>query len=65
MPDVVIENPVIISAFEELSRHFRFSDDAITDEIVDELRSSVYFISIPPPWNRGRQLAFDNEFIQD
>lgn len=34
MREVVIENPVINSAFSEPRRHFRFDDDGITDEIV-------------------------------
>lgn len=29
----LIENPVINSPFEEPRRHFRFTDDGITDEI--------------------------------
>ena len=35
MPPVVIENPVINSPFEEPKCHFHFSDDGITDEIID------------------------------
>ena len=34
MREVVIENPVINSAFSEPRRHFQFDDDGITDEIV-------------------------------
>lgn len=33
MSQVAIENPVINSPFEEPRRHFRFTDDGITDEI--------------------------------
>ena len=65
MPDVVIENPVLNSAFEEPRRHFKFSDDGITDETVHERRSSAYFIPIPPPKKRGRQLAFNTEWTKD
>lgn len=35
MPQVVIENPVINSPFAEPQRHFRFSDEGITNEIVN------------------------------
>ena len=35
MSQVVIENPIINSPFEEPTRHFRFTDEGITDEIVD------------------------------
>ena len=34
MGQVVIENPVINSPFSEPTRHFRFDDEGITDEIV-------------------------------
>lgn len=46
MPDVVIENPVN-SPFEEPRRHFRFTEDGITDEVVDVRRISQYFVPIP------------------
>jgi len=41
--DVVIENPVINSAFAEPRQHFRFDDDGITSEIVEQRRPSVCF----------------------
>ena len=34
MSQVIIDNPVINSPFEEPQRHFRFTDDGITAEIV-------------------------------
>lgn len=39
----LIDNPVINSPFEEPRRHFRFTDDGITDEIVPGRRRSVCF----------------------
>jgi type III restriction enzyme len=65
MPDVVIENPILNSPFEEPTRHFKFSEDGITDEIVNERRISSYFIPIPPPKKKGKQLTFDTEWTQD
>src|ERR1017187_8022083 len=44
MKQVVIENPIINSPFEEPRRHFRFTDEGITNEIVGKRRSSSYFI---------------------
>ena len=35
MSQVVIENPVINSPFEEPTRHFRFGDEGITNDVVD------------------------------
>ena len=40
MSQVVIENPIINSPFSEPTRHFRFSDEGITDEIADGRRTS-------------------------
>jgi type III restriction enzyme len=36
----VIPNPIINSPFEEPCRHFRFDDEGITNEIVEERRNS-------------------------
>ena len=41
---VVIENPIINSPFDEPSRHFKFSDEGITNEEVDGRRTSSYFV---------------------
>ena len=49
MSQVIIDNPVINSPFEEPQRHFRFADDGITDEIVSGRRWSTYFIPIAKP----------------
>ena len=65
MPQVVIENPILNSPFVDPSRHFRFSDEGITDEIVDGRRVSAYFIPIAPPKKKGKQLAFDTEWTRD
>jgi hypothetical protein len=32
---VIIENPVINSRYKELCRHLRFSEEGITDEIIE------------------------------
>ena len=64
MAQVVIENPILNSPYEEPRRHFRFTDEGITDEIVEARRSSQYFVPIPQPKKRGKQLSF-NEWTQD
>lgn len=46
MKEVVIENPVINSPFTEPERHFRFSGEGITNEIVAHRRASAYFMPI-------------------
>lgn len=67
MEQVVIENPVINSPYHEPTRHFRFTEDGITNEIVEERRVSAYFVPIPRPKKRGRQLSLlaDTEWTKD
>ncbi len=68
MQQVVIENPVLNSPFEEPKRHFKFTEDGITDEIIEERRISQYFIPIPRPKKRSgkdKQLSFDTEWTSD
>lgn len=52
---VVIDNPVINSPFDEPRKHFVFGEDGITDQIAEERRSSSYFIPIPPPKKKSAQ----------
>ena len=55
MKQVVIENPILNSPFDETTRHFRFTDEAITDEIVAGRRVSTYFVPIARPKKKGKQ----------
>ncbi len=64
---IVIENPILNSPFTEPTRHFRFDDDGITDEIVDGRRRSEYFMPIPAAKKKGGaqgELLFD-EWTRD
>ncbi len=68
MSQVVIENPIINSPFQEPTRHFRFTDEGITDEIVEGRRISSYFVPIARPKKKKgaeTQLMFDTEWTQD
>jgi len=67
MKQVVIENPILNSPFEEPNRHFQFDDDGITNEIAEGRRVSSYFIPIPKPKKKGPKQAmlFDTEWTQD
>lgn len=67
MQQVIIENPILNSPYEEPSRHFRFADEGITNEVVEARRVSSYFIPIAKPKKKGRaaQLAFDMEWTRD
>lgn len=67
MQQVIIENPVLNSPFEEPSRYFRFSDEGITNEIIEARRISSYFIPIAKPKKKAKssQLAFNTEWTKD
>lgn len=66
MKQVVIENPILNSPYQEPCRHFKFSDEGITDQIVQERRTSSYFIPIPRPKKKNpKQLAFETEWTAD
>ncbi|HEV1993220.1 MAG TPA: DEAD/DEAH box helicase family protein, partial [Candidatus Acidoferrum sp.] len=67
MSPVTIENPILNSPFVEPERHFRFSDEGITSEIIHGRRTSSYFVPIPPPKTRGGkpQLVFDTQWTQE
>jgi type III restriction enzyme len=66
MSPVVIENPIINSPFDEPTHHFRFTDEGITDEIVEGRRTSASFVPIAKPKKKGtKQLLFDTEWTQD
>jgi type III restriction enzyme len=65
MRQVVIENPVLNSPFLEPRRHFRFTDEGITDQITEGRRVSAYFVPIAQPKKKGGQLVFDTEWTQD
>ena len=66
MNQVIIENPIINSAFSEPKRHFRFDEDGITDYILNFRRISHYFIPIAQPKKKSKPLELDlGEWTQD
>ena len=65
MAQVVIENPILNTPFEEPTRHFRFDDQGITDEVVSERRISTYFVPIARPKKKGKQLVLETEWTED
>src|SRR4051794_14564068 len=62
---VVIENPILNSPFEEPRRHYKFDEDGITDEVVEARRPSSYFVPIAAPKKKTKQLTFDTLWTQD
>ncbi len=65
MSSVVIQNPVINSAFKEPARHFQFDADGITNTIMDARRQSEYFMPVPASRKKSGQLRFDTEWTND
>ena len=65
MPKIVIENPVLNSPYAEPKRHFFFDEDGITDRVVDSRRISSYFVPIPGPKKKGKQLELETEWTAD
>jgi type III restriction enzyme len=65
MAQAVIDNPILNFPFDEPTRHFRFDDQGITDEVVERRRISSYFTPIAQPKKKGRQLQFETEWTQD
>ncbi|MBE3064760.1 MAG: DEAD/DEAH box helicase family protein, partial [Spirochaetes bacterium] len=67
MKDATIENPIINGPWREPTRHFKFSDDGITNEIEEKRRPSSYFIPIAQPRKKDRtgQIRFETEWTQD
>jgi type III restriction enzyme len=55
---VIIDNPILNSPFREPTRHFKFDDQGITNEVMAERRRSGYFIPIAQPRKKGQQLQF-------
>lgn len=63
---VVIENPILNSPFDEPKHHFRFGDDGITNQVINQRRLSAYFVPIPQAKKKGKQqLQFDTEWTSD
>jgi type III restriction enzyme len=65
---VVIENPIINSPFDEPTRHFRFDDEGITNEEVIGRRVSHYFVPIARSRKKNGtagQTIFETEWTQD
>ena len=54
MPDTIIENPILNSPFREPDRHWRFTDEGITNEIVATRRASAYFRADPAAQEEGQ-----------
>ena len=64
-PQTVIENPILNGPFVEPTRHFRFGEEGITDEVVEGRRPSSYFVPIPKAKKKGGQLQFETEWTAD
>jgi type III restriction enzyme len=57
----LIENPILNSPFETPSRHFKFDNEGITNEIVEDRRISSYFVPIA----RSKKKAVQEDWVGD
>jgi hypothetical protein len=62
---MIIENPVLNSAYTEPTRHFKFTEQGITDEIVTGRRVSAYFMPIAAAKKKGAQQGFQTGWTED
>ena len=59
---VVITDPILNVPFAEPTRHFHFTDEGITNEVVQGRRTSSYLVPIAQPKMKGKlQLALPHE----
>lgn len=72
MADAVVDNPILNRPYVAPTRHWRFDEAGITDEVVVGRRPSGYFTPVPEPRQRGEQLALQtsdryraNEIVND
>ena len=59
----LIENPILNSAYEAPTRHWKFDDNGITDQVQDGRRPSAYFMPIPAA-KRRQAVQAQLEFIE-
>jgi hypothetical protein len=45
MPQVIIENPILNSPYKEPTRHYKFSDEGITNEVADAENTMRAFLA--------------------
>src|SRR3954462_14242714 len=64
MADDLIENPVLNSPFQEPTRHWRFTDEGISNEWEEGRRRSAYFMPIARS-RKSDQLPFETEWTAD
>ena len=65
MPQSIIPNPVLNTPFDEPARHFYFDEEGITDKVIESRRISSYFVPVPKPKKKGKQLELDTEWTKD
>ncbi|HYT65631.1 MAG TPA: hypothetical protein VEL51_04395 [Vicinamibacterales bacterium] len=65
MAQVTIDNPILNSAFDVPTRHFKFDNDGITTETEDKRRPSAFFMPIARARKKGEQAHFDTEWTLD
>lgn len=65
MTDRAIENPILNGPFTMPSRHWRFDDDGITNDVAEGRRKSEYFIPVPQAQRLSGQLSLASDWTSD
>ena len=61
MKQVIIEHSIINSPIEEPIRHFRVSEDGMTDQTETDRRPSCLFVPMPKSEKNGRRSITETE----
>jgi type III restriction enzyme len=65
MTDALIENPILNSPYEEPTRHWKFTEEGITNAIEEGRRVSAYFMPIAKSKKEAAQQPFETEWTSD
>jgi hypothetical protein len=63
--DALIENPILNSPFRMPTRHWKFGDTGIENEVLEGRRASAYFTANPASKIRGPQLQIETQWTRD
>ncbi len=63
--DAVIDNSILNGPCDPPTRHWRFDDSGITDEVVEGRRCRGYFVPLPQARQQSAELSLETEWTLD
>jgi len=63
--DAAIDNPILNGPYDAPTRHWRFDDTGILDEVVQGRRPSGYFVPVPQARRQTAQLVIETDWTLD